>query len=157
MATPDNAEDGYILEVVLEYRTELYELHSDYPLVPEKMRVTLNILYPYCQQLVQDLNLDGAPVPKLVPNLCDKMHYILRYCNLKHDLDLGMKLTMIHRALGFVQYVVKEFTDFNTKKKQASSDFEKDFFKVMNNAIFRKIMENLQKPVNVRLVTNQNN
>ena len=117
MATPDNAEDGYILEVVLEYRTELYELHSDYPLVPEKMRVTLNILYPYCQQLVQDLNLDGAPVPKLVPNLCDRMHYILRYCNLKHDLDLGMKLTMIHRALGFVQSMWLKSSLISIQKK----------------------------------------
>ena len=103
MAIPNDGEDVYILEVDLEYPTELHVLHSDYPLAPEKMKVTSNMLSPYCQQLGQDLNLGGVPVPKLVPNLCDKTRYILHYCNLKLYLDLGMKLKKIHRVLGFAQ------------------------------------------------------
>ena len=158
MSIPDDCEDGYILEVGLEYPTELHDLHSDYPLAPEKMKVTPNMLSPYCQQLAQDLNLGGAPVPKLVPNLCDKTHYILHYRNLKLYLDLGMKLTKIHRVLGFAQSTwLKSYIDFNTeKRKQASNDFEKDFFILMNNAVFGKTMENLRKRVNVKLVTNPN-
>ncbi|XP_068742088.1 uncharacterized protein [Montipora capricornis] len=147
MSIPDDGEEGYILEVDLEYPKELHDLHSDYPLAPETMKVTPNMLSSYCQQLAQDLNLGGAPVPKLVPNLC----YILHYRNLKLYLDLGMKLTKIHRALGFAQSTwLKSYIDFNTeKRKQASNDFEKDFFKLMNNAVFGKTMENLRK-----LVTN---
>ena len=153
MSIPDDGEDGYILEV-----DQLHDLHSNYPLAPEKMKVTPNMLSPNCQQLAQDLNLGGAPVPKLFPNLCDKTHYILHYRNLKLYLDLGMKLTKIHRVLGLAQTTwLKSYIDFNTeKRKQASNDFEKDFFKLMNNAVFGKMMENLRKRVNVKLVTNPN-
>lgn len=113
------------------------------------------MLSPYCQQLIEELDLDGAPVPKLVANLCDKTNYILHYRNLKLNLDLGMKLIKIHQVLGSTW--LKSYIDFNTeKRKQASNVFEKDFSKLMNNAVFGKTMENLRKRVNVELVTNQN-
>ena len=118
MAIPDDDEDGYILEVGLEYPRELYELHSDYPLAPEKMKVMPNMLSPYCQQLVEQLDLGGASVPKLVPNLYNKTHYILHYRNLKLYLDLGLKLTKIHRVLGFAQSTwLKSYIDFNNEKR----------------------------------------
>ena len=68
----DCEELGYILDVDLEYPPELHDLHSDYPLAPEKMRVTSNLLSPYCQQLNEDLKLGGSAVPKLVPTLFNK-------------------------------------------------------------------------------------
>lgn len=83
MSIPDDGEDGYILEVDLEYPTELHDLQSDYPLAPEKMKVTPDMLSPYCQQLIQELDLGGELVPKLVPNLSDKTHHLLHYRNLK--------------------------------------------------------------------------
>ena len=140
-----SGEDGYIVEVDLEYPTELHELHSDYPLAAEKMKVTLSMLSPYCQQLVQDLKLGGAPVPKLVPN------YILHYRNLNLYLDLGMKLTKIHQTLSFVQSTwLKSYIGFKTeKRKQAFNEFEKDFCKLMNTAVFGNTMENLRKRVTV--------
>ena len=61
MSIPDDGEEGYNLEVDLEYPKELHDLHSDYPLAPETMKVTPNMLSLYCQQLAQDLNLGGAP------------------------------------------------------------------------------------------------
>ena len=63
MSIPDDCEDGYILEVDLEYPTEPHDLHSDYPLALEKMKVTPNMLAPYCQQLVEELDLGCASVP----------------------------------------------------------------------------------------------
>ena len=133
-------------------------LKSDYPLAPEKKKVTPHMLSPYCQQLAQDLNLGGALVPKLVPNLSNKTHYILHCRNLKLYLDLGMKLTKIHRVLGFAQRTwLKSYIAFNTeKRKQASNDFEKDFFKLMNNAVLGKTMKTLRKRVNFKLVANPN-
>lgn len=103
MSIPNDGEDGYTLEVDLEYPKELHDLHSAYPPAPETMKVTPNMLSPYCQLLAQDLNPGGVPVPKLVPNPCDKTHYILHYRNLKLYLDLDMKLTNVHQALGFTQ------------------------------------------------------
>ncbi|KAK3740309.1 hypothetical protein QZH41_010880 [Actinostola sp. cb2023] len=145
MEVADDSEDGFILEVNLEYPQELHDQHSDYPLAPEKMKVTSDMLSPYCQQLTEQLDLGGAPVTKLVPNLGNKTHYILHYRNLKLYMELGMKLTKVHRILGFAQSTwLKSYIDFNTeKRKHATNDFEKDFFKLMNNSVFGKTMENL--------------
>ncbi|KAK3730598.1 hypothetical protein QZH41_006676 [Actinostola sp. cb2023] len=156
MEVGDDSEDGFILEVDLEYPQELHDQHSDYPLAPERMKVTSNMLSPYCQQLNEELDLGGAPVSKLVPNLGNKTHYILHHRNLKLYLNLGMKLTKVHRILGFTQSTwLKSYIDFNTeKRKHATNDFEKDFFKLMNNSVFGKTCENLRKRVNVKLITN---
>ncbi|KAK3742158.1 hypothetical protein QZH41_020479, partial [Actinostola sp. cb2023] len=154
MTLPDDGTEGYILEVDLSYPEELHNLHNDYPLAPERQKVTQDMLSPYCQQLNEELNLGGAPVAKLIPNLNDKQHYILHYRNLKQYLSLGMKLTKVHRVLGFDQSPwLKSYIDFNTeKRKHATNDFEKDFFKLMNNSVFGKTMENLRKRVSVKLI-----
>ena len=77
----DSSEEGFILEVDLEYPAELHNLHSDYPLAPPKVKVTSDMLSPYCQQLIEEMDLGGTAVPKLVPNLCNKNRYILHYRN----------------------------------------------------------------------------
>ena len=150
----DDSEEGYILEVDLEYPPDLHDLHSDYPLAPEKMKVTTDMLSPYCQQLASDLHLKPGSVSKLVPNLNDKTKYIVHYRNLKLYLSLGMRLTKVHRVLSFQQSSwLRKYIEFNTeKRKQAANDFEKDFFKLLVNSVYGKTMENLRKRVNVKLV-----
>ena len=73
------------------------------------------------------------------------------------DLSLGMKLTKIHRALGFKQSDwMKRYINFNTeKRKNVANDFEKDFFKLMINSVFGRTIENLRKGINVRLMSNE--
>ena len=153
----DDNEEGYILEVDLHYLTELDDLHNDYPLAPERMKISPEMLSPYCQDLSECLNLRGGAVPKLVPNLRDKTNYVVHYRNLKQYLALGMKLTKIHRVLVFQQSPwLKTYINFNTeKRKHAANDFEKDFYKLMNNSVFGKTMENLRKRVNVKLVNDK--
>jgi hypothetical protein len=153
----DDNEQGYVLEVDLHYPSELHDLHNDYPLAPERMKVSSEMLSPYCQELSEYLNLRGGAVPKLVPNLRDKTNYVVHYRNLKQYLALGMKLTKIHPVIVFQQGPwLKSYIDFNTKKrKHAANDFEKDFYKLMNNSVFGKTMENLRKRVNVKLVNDK--
>ncbi|CAG2215764.1 unnamed protein product [Mytilus edulis] len=153
----DDSENGYILEVDLEYPRELHDDHNEYPLAPEKLKVTNDMLSPYAKKLLDDLSLKGTSTEKLIPNLHPKQKYVVHYRNLKLYLSLGMKLTKIHRVMTFEQRPwLKTYIDFNTeKRKLATNEFEKDFFKLMNNAVFGKTMENLRKRTDIKLLNDQ--
>jgi hypothetical protein len=108
------------LEVDLEYPNDLHEFHSDYPLAPEKCKVSREMLSPYCVQLLEDLNMNYTPTEKLVPNLHDKTRYVLHYENLKFYLSLGLKLVKVHRVLGLDQSPwLKTYIEKITLKKKA--------------------------------------
>ncbi len=126
-----------ILEVDLEYPEELHDLHNEYPLAPEKITI--------------------GKVEKLVPNLNDKKNYVLHYENLKLYLRHGLKLTKIHRGITFEEKdFMKSYIDLNTDMRtKGTTDFEKDFYKLMNNSVFGKTMENVRNRVDVKLVTDK--
>ena len=88
-------------------------------------------------------------VEELVPNLYNKDRYVLHYRNLQLYMSLGMRLAKVHRALRFDQSPWMEpYIRMNTGlRKKAASDFEKDLYKLMNNSVFGKTMENLRKRV----------
>lgn len=150
----DYDETGFILEVDLDYPVHLHNNHSDYPLAPETLTVTENMLSPHSLKLREELCIKGTSSKKLVPNLCHKSKYVLHYRNLKYYLSQGLILTKIHRGIEFTQSAwLKPYIDFNTeKRKLAQNDFEKDFFKLTNNAVFGKTMENMRNRVSVELV-----
>jgi len=117
------------------------------------------MLSPYSTQLAQELQLKPGSVSKLVPNPYNKEKYILHYRNLKLYLQLGMELAKINRILQFKQAAwLKPYIDLNTAKRaRARNGFEKDFFKLMNNSVFRKTMKNIRKHMNVKLLTTETN
>ena len=153
----DDSKRGLILEVDLEYPKELDDLHNEYPLAPEKIRVTEDMLSNYCETIAAKYNISTGLVSKLIPNLRNKEKYVLHYRNLQLYTNLGLKVTKVHRVLQFNQSPwLKQYIDFNTeKRKNAKNTFEKDFFKLMNNSVFGKTMENLRKTVDIRLVTSK--
>ena len=152
-----DGKKGLILEVDLEYNKNLHELHNDYSVAPEKVKVSKNMLSTYCKKIAEKYNISVGLVSKLIPTLRDKNEYVLHYHNLQLYLDLGLKIKKIHRVLTFDQSDwLKQYIDFNTeKRKHAKNSSEKDFFKLMNNSVFGKTMDNLCKRVDVRLVTNE--
>ena len=141
----EKSDTGYFLEVDLEYPDELHELHNDYPLAPEKLAVSSDMLSNYCKKIADKYEIKVGDVKKLIPNLGNKTKYVLHYKNLQLYLSLGMKLTKIHRVLEFKQSDwMKKYIDFNTKKRMnAANDFEKDFFELMISSGYGKTMENL--------------
>ena len=153
----ENINKGIILEVDLEYPQELHDLHNNYPLGPEKVKVADEMLSNYCKKIQKKFNISTGLVHKLIPTLNNKKKYVLHYRNLQSYLNLGLKLKKIHRVLEFNQSPwLKQYIDFNTKKRtHAKNSFEKDFFKLMNNSVFEKTMENIRKRVDVRLVTSK--
>lgn len=136
----DQDGTGYILEINSGYPKELHNLHNDYPLAPES-------IIP-----------EGSKVQKLISNLNDKAKYIIHYENLKLYESLGLKITKIHRGIRFEEEAwLKKYIDLNTElRTKADNDFEKDFFKLMNNGVFGKTMENIENRVDVRLVMSKN-
>ena len=128
---------GYLLEVDIKYPTDLHDSHNGLPFMCDKMKIN--------------------KVEKLVPNLKDKKNYVIHIQALDQALRHGLVLERIHRAIEFNQTDwMKPYIDFNTKRRTAATnDFEKDFFELMNNSIFRKTMENIRKHRNIKLVTNK--
>ena len=113
----EKSDTGYFLEVDLEYPDELHELHNDYPLAPEKLAVSSDMLSKYCKKIADKYKLKVSDVKKLIPNLGNKIKYVLHYKNLQLYLSLGMRLTKIHRILRFKQSDwMKNYIDFNTEK-----------------------------------------
>ena len=143
----ENSSIDYILEVDLEYPGKLHELHDDYPLAPEKLEISHN---------ANEYGIKIGGVNKLMPNLGSKSNFVLHYRNLQLYLSLGMKLIKVYSILKFKQSDwLKKYIDFNTDKRiSVVNSFEKYFFKLMNNSVFGKTMENLRKRIHVKLVNN---
>ena len=135
LATSKNK--GYLQEVDVRYPTELHDSHNDLPFMCKKMKIN--------------------KVEKLVPNLKDKKNYLIHIQVLDQALRHGLVLERIHRATEFNQTNwMKPYIDFNTKlRTAAANDFKIDFFKLMNNSVFGKTMENIRRHRNIKLVTNK--
>lgn len=141
---PDDAENGYILEVDLLYPKHLHREHNDFPFCPEKC------IPP------------GGKNKKLVANVYNKYNYVIHYVHLKKCLEHGLILRKIHKAITFRQSAyLKKYIDLNTQLRQESTTtFEQDFFKLLNNSVFGKTLENNESRVNIHLVnqwTDSNN
>ncbi|XP_065650901.1 uncharacterized protein LOC136079114 [Hydra vulgaris] len=126
-----------ILEVDLDYPEHLHDDHNDYPLAPERVKVN--------------------KVEKLIPNLNHKKNYVIHYENLKLYERLGLRITKIHRGVMFEERTwLSQYIELNTYlRTKAKNDSEKEFVKLMNNSVFGKTMKNIQKRVDVRLITNR--
>ena len=128
------SDKGYVIEAYVDYPHELHDLHSDMPFFLERMVIN--------------------KTKKLVCNLHNEKNYVAHINVLKQALDHGLKLRKVHRVIEFDQEAwLKKYIDFNTDlRAKATNDFEKDFFKLMNNAVFGRTMENVRKYRDIKLV-----
>ena len=130
----ENNDKGYILEVDVKYPKKLPDIHSDLPFLAKRMKIDK------CK--------------KLVCSLLNKNEYVVHIKSLKEALNHGLKLKIVHRIIEFNQKAwLKSYIDMNTElRKLAKDEFEKDLFKLINNAVFGKTMENIRKHRNIKLV-----
>ena len=128
---------GYLLEVDIEYPKELHKSHNELPFLAERMKI--------------------GKEEKLVPNLFNKKKYVVHIRTLNQALKHGLVLKKVHRVIQFEQSAwLKPYIMLNTTlRKAAKNEFEKDFFKLMNNSVFGKTMENIRNHIDMKLATNQ--
>ena len=126
-----------ILEIDLEYPEDLHDIHNDYPLAPERLKI------------------EG--VENLIPNLRNKKRYIIHHESLKLYESLGLKIKKIHRGIKIREEAwLEPYIMMNTElRKNSKNDFEKDFFKLMNNSVFGKTLENIRNRVDIRLANDR--
>ena len=125
---PDNLECGFFIGVDLEYPTNLHDEHKDLPLAAE--------------------HFNG----KLCLTLNDKIKYGTDYRCLKFYINNGLILKKIHYIIIYNQIDwMRSYIEFNTqKRKEAKSQIEKDFYKLLNNSIYGKTIENIRKRKNIK-------
>ena len=150
---PSDGPTSYILECDIEYPAHLHDLHNDYPMAPEHLEVSRDMLSPFAVSLIDPVR-PWRPMRKLVPNLFDKTKYVVHYRNLQLYTKHGLKVTKIHRILSFSQATwLKSWIDLcNRKRREATSDFHSDLAKLQGNATFGKTMEQVRHRVNIRLI-----
>ena len=152
----DDQEWGYILEVDIEYPEHLHDYHNDYPLASEKLIIGNDKLGKYQNKLLEKLsqyNYKRCPNEKLLGTFYNKEKYIIHYKNLKLYLSLGLRIKNIHRVLKFKQEAyLRPYIEKNTVLRQkAKNEFEKNLFKLMNNSVFGKSIENQRNRINMKL------
>ena len=119
----------------MKYPKERRENHSELPFLAERMKI--------------------GREEKLVPNLKNKNGYVVHIKALDQALKHGLKLKKVHRVIEFRQSKwMKAYIMLNTRlRKDSNNEFEKDFFKLMNNSVFGKTMENIRNHKDMKLVT----
>ena len=144
---------GYFLEGDLDYPEELHDSHKDFPMAPEKIKVKKEMLSLYSRKNAKKFDIKTANINTLVPNVMAKEKHVVHYRNLQYYLSEGLVLKKVHRILEFKQGDwVKSYIDFNTEsRKKATNEADKNLFKLWNNAVYGKIMENLRKRIKIRI------
>jgi hypothetical protein len=153
----DRSETSAILEVDLQYPADIHDEHEQLPVAPEHIRVHQDMLSKTQMRLLykSGTKRKANGDRKLIPNLYDKDMYITHVRNLKLYLELGLKLKKIHRVIEFEQEAwLAPYIAMNTDlRTQAVTKFEKDFFKLRNNSVFGKCMENVRNRQKIDLAT----
>ena len=150
---------GYFIEADLEYPDHLHDAHDSFPLGPEKIKITSNMLSDYQNNLAEKLgNKPGGT--KLCLTLNDKEKYTCHYRQLKQMLYMGMKLKKVHRVLQFNQSAwLQTYIDMNTENRREAQDSgnkcKASNSKLMNNALFGK--ENNMKIIYSYIYFNRKN
>ena len=156
-----NSDKGYLLEGDVEYPVRLRIYHKELPFLPE--RRVKSVKYDYDdlssahRKVYKTFNMNPEPNNKLIATVQDKNKYIVHISTLKQALQHGLRSKKVDRVIEFIQSTwLEPYIRMNTEfRKAAKNDFEKSFFKLMNNAVFGKMIENVKKRRDIRLITNK--
>ena len=149
--TPDDNDIGYFLEVDLEYLQNIRQKTKHFPFCPENKSISKNDFGPYMKSI---LPKNYVSHKKLICDWTDKRNYLIHCRMLKFYVRHGMKIKKVHRVISFKKNKwLEKYIDFNTqKRRQVVNDFEKDFYKFLNNAFYGKTMENVRNRCKIEII-----
>ena len=149
--TPDDSEVGYFVEVDLKYPEEIREKTVNFPFCPENKFSPQDNCTEYMKKMKQD---SYVKCKKLICDWTDKKRYLIHYRMLKFYVRHGMIVEKVHEVISFKQSKwLEKYIDFNTQKRnKTKNDFEKDFYKLLNNAFYGKTMENVRNRTKIEFI-----
>ena len=147
----DKGKIGYLFSVDIYYPDHLHDLHNNYPLAPENKTIKKDKLSEW-----QQIDYKESKIEKLVTSFEDKKDYVVNYRLLKLYIQLGLEITVI-KVLQYEQdnYMESYIMKNTNERTKAKNEFEKMFYKLMNNSVYGKTMENVRQRINFKLVTSE--
>jgi len=145
---------GYMFDLDGYYPDEVHDRLNDYVPLPENKVCDLS---PHMKEMANKMGIKMNKQKKLICTLDPKTHYSVHYAELKSALRWGFKITKIHRVMSFIQsrWMASYVTQNQNKRKLATNKASKDFFKMLNNAVYGKTMENVRNRRDIRLTTDE--
>ena len=149
--TPDDSDIGYFVEVDLIYPDNIKNKTKNLPFAPVNKKINPDNYNDYMKEIKPDTYIQTS---KLICDWSDKKNYLIHYRMLKFYVRHGMIVDKVHEIISFKQSRwLERYINFNTQKRiQAVNDFEKDFYKLLNNAFYGKTMENVRNRLKIKFV-----
>ena len=153
--TPDDSNFGYFIGVDLTYPNNIKEKTKNFPFAPVNKKINPHKFSDYRKKIKPDTYIQTK---KLICDWFDKKNYLVHYRMLKFYLRHGMIVDNVHNIISFTQSGwLEKYINFNTQKRnQAVNDFEKDFYKLLNNAFYGKTMENVRNRLKIKFIKKDN-
>ena len=149
--TPDDNDIGYFLEVDLGYPHNIKQKTKNFPFAPVNKKINSDKFNDYMKEIKPDTYIQTK---KLICDWSDKKNYLIHYRMLKFYIRHGMIVDEVHNIISFKQSRwLEKYISFNTQKRnKAKNDFEKDFYKLLNNAFYGKTMENVRNRLKIKFI-----
>ena len=149
--TPDDSDIGYFIEVDLTNPDNIKQKTANFPFAPMNKKINPNDFNDYMKEIKPDTFIQTS---KLISDRSNKKNYLIHYRMLKFYIRHGMIIDKVHNIISFKQSKwLEEYITFNTQKRnKAKNDFEKDFYKVLNNAFYGKTMENVRNRLKIKFI-----
>ena len=149
--TPDDNDIGYFIEVNLIYPDNIKQKTKNFPFAPMNKKINPDNFNNYMKEIKPDTYIQSS---KLICDWSDKKNYSIHYRMLEFYIRHGMIIDKVHNKISFKQSKwLEKYINFNTQKRnKAKNDFEKDFYKLLNNAFYGKTMENVRNRLKIKFI-----
>ena len=133
----------------MTYPNNIKEKTKNFPYGPVIKKINPDKFGDYMKEIRPDTYVQSS---KLICDWSDKKNYLFQYRTLKFYVRHGMIVDKVHDIISFKQSSwLEKYINFNTQKRnQAVNDFEKDFYKLLNNTFYGKTMENVRNPLKIK-------